>query len=171
MSDLLKAVYDYRNLLSRRDLLRMRLSAEEVARLDALEKLFEWRPEEGGPTSLPLALRRRFARCDVRVPASVKAGSTVQPVVVVNLGGGGVVVEPAPSLKRGELTVLKIRVTSIGREFQFPCQAKWLAGGLNQSAMGLQFIGVPIELRYGVGRSEDVPPYWQMGGKPPAEAA
>lgn len=153
MSEMIKCVYDYRNLLGRRDLMRMRLDAEDLHRLESLERLLEWRPEDGGPSSFPISLRRKFARFDLRVPATVKVGVLPAPIVIVSLGAGGVVVEPAPSLRRGELTVLKVKCSSLSREFHFPAQAKWLSESLNRSSMGLAFVGIPIELRYGVGRS------------------
>lgn len=158
MSDLIKCVYDYRNLLGRKELLRMRLDAAELHRLAGIERLLEWRPDEcGGLANMPLALRRRFSRFDMRVPATVKVGELSQPIVLVNLGAGGAVVEPAPSLRRGELSVLKVRCTSLGREFHFPVQAKWLSESSilpgRRSTMGLAFVGVPIELRFGTGRS------------------
>jgi hypothetical protein len=158
MSELIKCVYDYRNLLGRRDLLRMHLDAEEKHRLESLDQLLEWRPEEGGPSTFPLALRRKFSRFDMRIPATVRVGrgDSAAPIVIVNMGGGGVVVEPAPSLRRGELTVVKIKCSALGREFHFPAQAKWLSESLNRSSMGLAFVGIPIELRYGVGRSASI---------------
>lgn len=155
MRELVGIIYEYRNLLGRRDLLGLPQSTTERHRLEALERHFETTLAAAGTPIVPASLRRRFARFSVRIPAQVKVGSHFQPTEIVNLGAGGLVVKPAPTLRRGSLTVLRIKLAALGREYQFPCQARWLSESLGRSALGLSFAGLPIELRFGVGCSEN----------------
>jgi hypothetical protein len=147
MSDLVRKVYEYRDLLGRRDLLRMPLDDHEADRLETLTRLFEWRPEDLSSALLPKSVRRRFARLDVRIPATVKIGDDVWLVRIVNLGAGGAVVEDAPPLRRGDLAVLRVPMRKSGREYHFSSQVVWHAEPPGRSLTGLTFVGVPIEAR------------------------
>jgi len=131
-------VYEYRKLLARRELLGHRLDVESRARLGALETLFAADPDEQH--------RRRYARCEVSVPATVKASGRVQAVRVVNVGGGGFCVAPAPSLRPGERAVVRIVSSESGAEYHYPVQALWVRRTDGDSAMGLPFVGAPLQV-------------------------
>jgi hypothetical protein len=156
MDELVRCAYEYRYLRGRRELMRHELSVEDAGRLQELSLLWESAPDRG-PEGLPPALRRRFARCDVRVPAILKIGERERPVLVVNVGGGGAVVEPAAALalRWGELVVLRVRLPSLGREYQFHAQARWSQDPSSgrTGRLALAFVGMPLELRFGPGRS------------------
>ena len=161
MDELVKRLYDYRYLRARRDLLRLPLSEEERCRLRALEQAWQSDPSssrpDDDPAGLPASLCRRFARVSASIPASLELARTPRPVVVVKLGGGGMVVETtAPfMLRHGELALVRIRSTTLGREFQFHAQMRWQSERLRGSAhrTALALVGTPLELRFGPGRS------------------
>jgi hypothetical protein len=141
-------VFEYRTLRAHRDLLRLPLERADEVRLTALERMFIWRSDanaddssgNGGP-----AERRRFSRVEVRIPAQLRVAGSEQEVLIVNLGAGGVVIEPAPKLARGELVLLKVCDESSGRGYILPAQAIWKSHGPAQSALGLSFVGIPRE--------------------------
>jgi hypothetical protein len=131
--ELVRYICEYRALRARRDLLQLPLGEGERLRLEALQRLFT-----AGFAVVPDAQdRRRFTRLDVDIPAVL--GAT--PVVITNLGGGGLVVAPAPVLRRGELTV--VRVVENAREYFLPAQALWSQERSGRSRLGLCFVGVP----------------------------
>ncbi len=145
MTSLVHLVFEYRRLLARRELMDGELSRSSARRLASLEKLFGEEPDENKET-MGLQFRRRHARCEVRVPATIKMGGAVQAVDVTNLGGGGVRIEPAPALKRGERAVVRIVSLDTGSIYHYPVTAGWSERSAQQSAMGLGFAGVPRQL-------------------------
>ncbi len=140
MPDLLHLVYEYRRLLARRDLATMDLSEAGAMRLDALAKLFGTEPGDES-----YERRRRYARVDVALAATIAVGRQVHEVSIVNLGGGGVRVEPAPPLQPGERTVIRIVASDVGSVYHYPVEASWRAGG-GRSAMGMPFVGTPRQV-------------------------
>ena len=151
----LRSLFEYRFLLGRREILRHGLGDAEKVRLDQLGRLWQWRPEDPSGSSLPPPQSRRFARCDVSVVAALRTRGQDADVRIVNLGGGGVVVTGMPPLRPGELVLLKVRLPMLGREYQFPAQARWRSEGFGPTAarVALAFVGMPLELRFGPGRS------------------
>jgi hypothetical protein len=100
-------------------------------------------PEDTGAIRLGKSYSRRHARCDVKYPATVQMGRRVHPVEVVNLGGGGLRVEPAPPLREGERALLRIVSLERGAVYQYSVQAGWVENRAQGSAMGMPFIGAP----------------------------
>jgi hypothetical protein len=151
----LRSLHEYRLLLGRREVLRQALGAEELVRLEQLGRLWQWRPEDRGGGAVPPPQSRRFARCDVRVDALLRVRGADAAVTIQNLGGGGAVVTGMPPLRPGELVLLKVRLAAIGREYQFPAQARWRSEGFGPAAakVALAFVGIPLELRFGPGNS------------------
>jgi|GEM_PF-3333318 len=145
MTSLVHLVYQYRRLLARQELMGGQLSRSSERRLQALDKLFGEEPDEQ-TEAMGLARRRRHARCEVRVPATIKMGGQVQAVNVTSLGGGGVRVEPAPSLRRGERAVVRIVSLETGSIYHYPVTAGWAERSRSQSAMGMGFAGVPRQM-------------------------
>jgi len=144
-NNLVHLVYEYRRLLARKELTGGDLSQGSERRLASLEKLFGQEPDENSETE-GLAYKRRHARCDVKVPATIKMGRYVQAVNVTSLGGGGVRIEPAPSLRRGEQAVVRIVSLDTGSIYHYPVTAGWSERSPSQSAMGLGFVGAPRQL-------------------------
>ena len=137
MMDLVRLIYDYRSLLGRRDLARLPLDPEEHGRLAAFERRFAQ------------PMRRRHRRLALGRSAQIKIGREFRDVTVSDISGGGLLLTPAPALEVGEISVVKIIDAAIGREYHLPGQVVWTA----DTRMGLAFFGIPIELRYGGGRS------------------
>jgi hypothetical protein len=142
MIDLIHFVYEYRKLLARRDLLGARLDPDGRERLEALERLFAPGEEEARSHRVH---RRRYARCDLDLRATIKMAGRVHVVRVVNLGGGGMCVTPAADLRGGDRGVVRI-ITAAGRAYHYPVQAKWLRTTGSSTIMGLPFIGVPLQV-------------------------
>lgn len=137
--DVLHSVYEYRKLLSQQQLLGGRLAEPSRRRLAELEARLSSRA-----TSVPGAPRRRFARASTQINATLKAGGRVHPVQIVNLGAGGMCVEPAPALRGGERAVVRVASSVTGREYRYPVEARWVRGSGETSTMGLPFVGAPL---------------------------
>jgi hypothetical protein len=142
MRNILKHICDYRTLRARRDLLRQTLPADDVHRLEALELLFAFEPSELRSKALARD-RRRYMRLDVRIKARLGAGVKDIETTVVNIGGGGLVVSPAPSMRRGELAVIRISDRETHRQYHLPVQAIWTSVVKGVTVLGLTFVGMP----------------------------
>ena len=141
MTDLLELVYEYRRLLARRDLMAGQLTDSLERRLLGLERLFGSDPDDRQHRS-----RRKHARCEVKLPATIKVGNRVEPVDIVDLGGGGVRVEPAPMLREGERAQIRIVSLDTGRMYVYMVEAKWADRSSARSTMGLPFVGTPTQM-------------------------
>ena len=139
--DVLQFVYEYRKLLARRGMLKQQLEPASAERLAALEKLFAPGTDRGPH-------KRHYARCPVRLRATVKAGGRVQPVVIVNVGGGGLCVSPAPSLHSGERAVVRVFDPRSRSTYHYPVHASWVrdAADDGDSLMGMPFVGAPLHV-------------------------
>jgi PilZ domain len=142
MRNILKHICDYRTLRARRDLLRQTLPPDDVHRLEALELLFAFDPTELRSPALARD-RRRYMRLDVALRATLAAGVRDTDTRIVNIGGGGLVVAPAPPIRRGELAVVRIKDRETNREYHLPVQAVWKAVIHGETALGLSFVGMP----------------------------
>jgi len=137
MRDLLELVFEYRRLLARSEAIAGSLKPHNSKRLAALEKLFGQEPNVRGEHP------RRHARCDVRRPATLRVGDRVQSVSLVNLGGGGVCITPAPNVQTGETALLRIVADDQSTVYQYQVRANWSTGGEQDSCMGMPFVGIP----------------------------
>jgi hypothetical protein len=142
MRNILKHICDYRTLRARRDLLRQTLPPDDVHRLEALELLFALDPTELRSQALARD-RRRYMRLDVRIRARLGSGVKNTETTIVNIGGGGLVVSPAPPLRRGELAVIRISDRETHREYHLPVQAVWKSIQRGETVLGLTFVGMP----------------------------
>ncbi len=138
MTDLLQLVFEYRRLVVHRSLLNGKLSRANRLRLAGLEQLFGQDPEDRA-----VRHRRRYARCEVRMPATLQTGRRVEHVDVVNLGGGGLCVEPAPLLRKGQRAVIRMVSLEQGTAYHYTVEAGWARRTALGSAMGMGFVGTP----------------------------
>jgi hypothetical protein len=145
-NDLVAHLYEYRTLIGCRDELHEALSGAERERLDALERLFHWRAPDGTDV-LPSLVRRRMARCDVDITASILVGARRSAAVIVNLGGDGLALDPAPRLAAGVHAVVVVEDEGDGREYRFPIEIRWCRSYRQHAALGARFRGVPVEIR------------------------
>jgi hypothetical protein len=142
MGVLIRHICEYRRLRGRRDLLCNPLDHAESERLDLLEHLFGLGEDAPSPTP-PVQGRRRFTRAEVEIRATVSVGEDDVPIRILNLGGGGVMIAPAPDLNRGDLTILKI-VDEIDGPYRLPAQVMWVTPVPDGLALGLAFVGLPL---------------------------
>ncbi len=149
MQEILRFVYDYRNLFGRSHLLRMPLGDVDRLKLDALERLFDerWDPEGSGAKKQPS--QRRF----VRVPTpdldgELKVGGELRHATLLDLGPGGAGVATRASLTAGQLTVLKLDDPASGRTYQLPARVVWSRREGDRTTAGLLFTGIPVEIRH-----------------------
>lgn len=141
MKDVMDLIFEYRRLLARRDVMGVELSDRGRARLAGLEKLFATEIAANDQTS-----RRRHARVDVNVPATLRVGGRIHPVNIVNVGGGGICIEAAPTLEPGQQAVLRIVSADGDRIYQYQVQASWTQATPAKNAAGMPFVGIPREL-------------------------
>jgi hypothetical protein len=137
MRDLLELVFEYRRLLARSEAIAGSLKPHNSQRLAALEKLFGQEPDSNA------TYPRRHARCDIRRPATLRVGDRAQAVSLVNVGGGGVCITPAPNVKAGETALLRIVADDQNTVYQYRVRANWSTGGAQDSCMGMPFVGIP----------------------------
>lgn len=139
--DLLRRVYEYQRLLAQASLFGGRFGRASRERLEQLE-----RELGAGAETIPSGPRRRFARASVDIRATLKAGGRVHPVEVVDFGGGGLCIKPAPTLQSGERAVVKLTSAETGESYAYPVEARWTRRSGRTSTMGLPFIGVPLRV-------------------------
>jgi hypothetical protein len=150
MRDLLQLLFEYRRLSAKAEAFAGSLRPGGSKRLAALEKLFGKEPDGESKTG------RRHARCSVSVPATVKIDGHVQPVKLVNIGGGGVCVSPAPNLKSGDTALLRIVGEDETEVFQYQVRAGWSWRSNTESQMGMPFVGPPRVLSGSSQRADSV---------------
>jgi hypothetical protein len=139
-SDLLKTICDYRILVGRSTVLRAALEAAESDHLVALEKVLAAPPLAKG--TLPPFPHRRHSRTDVSLHATIDVGDRAIPVIVWNIGAGGLMVKHAPSLPAGARTLVTLTDSVTRRAYLFPARVVWSAAG----RMGLAFTGIPKQI-------------------------
>ena len=140
MFDVVHLLFEYRALVV--DDHNGVLTPGKAKRLRSLERLFGQDPEDScGPHR-----NRKHARCDTHVPALITHSGRTQPVDVVNLGGGGVRVEPAPDLTQGESATLIIQCTDDNSVYRVQVRAEWMSPRATRSAMGMRFVSSPVHL-------------------------
>ncbi len=138
MSDLLEMVFQYRRLKANPE-----LGSAGRSRLASLERLFGQDPEDTQTGADRPHAKRQHARCDVRIPATIQLGRRVEAVEVVNLGGGGVRIEPAVPLRPGERAVVRFLASHETAVYAYPVEATWTEGDGFASSMGMPFVGLP----------------------------
>ena len=140
MSDLLELVYEYRSLLAK-EAQEDALEAAASQRLQALSRLFGSEPSQADAEGS--VRRRRHARCDLEVSATLKIGEDVHPVAVINVGGGGLCVSPAPELSSGKNATISIVSDDCCKIYQYEVRAGWVQRSRGRSSMGMPFVGAP----------------------------
>ncbi len=138
-------MYQYRDLLGRRDVLHQPLDPEREAKLDALEALFWQRPAP--PSDAIGRERRRMARCTVTIEAIVELHGRSARGTIVDLGGEGLALESSVPVVPGDQLTVKVQDSRSGREYRFPAEVCWRRAS-ERPALGVRFEGMPVELRH-----------------------
>lgn len=140
-TELLKHICDYQALIGRKVVLRARLDAGEAARLAALEELLA----ASGVGRSDTQPQRKHERLAVTLQATLDVGDRSAPVLLQNIGGGGVLVTThgvMPPLHTGDRTLVTVKDSANKRAFLFPARVAWISGG----AIGLAFTGIPRQV-------------------------
>jgi len=77
------------------------------------------------------------------MPAILQMGHRVEEVDVVNIGGGGLCVEPAPLLRKGQRAVIRLVSHEGCTAYHYRVEAGWTRRTPHGSAMGMGFVGTP----------------------------
>lgn len=146
MHDLFELVFEYRQLLARRKAEGQGLALPVRHRLDALHRLLGREPLLGHPEGSGTFSRRRHARCDVELPASLRLGDEVMAIELSNLGAGGVCAVTAGALEVGRRGALRLVSPDSGRIYECVAQVSWSSPDGEQHLVGLRFVGAPREV-------------------------
>lgn len=147
MQHLFELVFEYRNLLVRRKTEGPTLDVSTRTRLDALHRLLGREPLPPGPSGSGAFSRRRHARCEVELSASLHVGTTAAVVELLNLGAGGVCAVIPEPLQIGERGVLRMTSPESGRVYECTMQISWVSDEAGQHTAGMRFIGAPSEVQ------------------------
>jgi hypothetical protein len=144
MFDVIQLVHDYRVLVGR-EALRLRPREHDIEKLQALDRLFAQRARDAGD-------RRRHKRYALNVKAFLRAASREASGEIIDLSAGGCVVK-ARMTAAGVGGEVLIKIATDTRTFQFPARVMWR----REQAIGVQFEGVPVEIRVGPSFSPQAP--------------
>lgn len=140
--ELLSDICRYRTLKVRHTFLRHWLDDGDQAVLARLERRFEFPREPATPVGRDHP-PRRFFRYYVHLEATFEHGKALTPVVVLDVGGGGLSVAPDPGLERGDVGV--VLVANHQRTYRFPVQVVRRMASPAGPAIGCALIGLPEE--------------------------
>jgi hypothetical protein len=147
MHHLFELVFEYRNLLAHLKKEGDGLDGTTRSRLDALHRLLGREPfRSSSPSGSGAFSRRRHARCEVDLGATLRVGTSIAAVDLVNLSAGGVCALTPTALPIGERGMLRITSPDSGRSYECAVQVSWIAGDDEQHLAGLRFIGAPSEV-------------------------
>ena len=147
MHDLFELVFEYRQLLARRKVEGQGFAPPARHRLDALHRLLGREPFLGHPEGSGTFTRRRHARCDVDMPASLRLGPGLCAIELLNLGAGGVCAVIGAELSPGQRGALRITSPDSGRVYECAAQVTWSRVDGEQHLAGLRFIGAPRDVQ------------------------
>jgi hypothetical protein len=148
MHDLFELVFEYRNLLARRKTEGQSLDPPARTRLGALHRLLGREPLSEEPSGSGVFSRRRHARCDIALTASLRMGTSLTAIELLNLGAGGVCAVTPELLPVGERGLLRVTGPDSGRVYECTAQVSWARDDDEQQHIaGLRFIGAPREVQ------------------------
>jgi hypothetical protein len=146
MQHLFELVFEYRNLLARRKTQGEALDSPTRTRLGALHRLLGREPFPGDPDGSGAFSRRRHARCEVDLGATLRIGTALSSVDLLNLSAGGVCAVTPAELPVGDRGSLRITSPDSGRIYECAVQVSWVTEDGEQHLAGLRFIGAPTEV-------------------------
>ena len=131
---LVESVFQYRTLTGKCEL-GVGLDWDEIELLAQVAQAFAPRDLRNG---------RRFRREEVSLDAIVRGDRIHDPVVVCEIGPGGIVLGDAPFITRGEEVEIVVEVDDAS--YRFSARGVWLRDDGEDYRVGLQFIGMPVRL-------------------------
>jgi hypothetical protein len=147
----LDLVFQYRLLVGKCDAGRG-LEIDEIDELTAIEAQF-------APTDddIRAAEGRRFRRERVDFEAILKGGPLNDTVRVSELSPGGLVCRAAPYADDGQLLEIVFEDARRALSYRFKARVQWLRDDVGDDfQLGLELIGIPVLVHYGVGRDEEL---------------
>lgn len=149
MDDLIELVFEYRSLLARSGADAGGLTLPARHRLEALQRLLGREPldDEGASPAGPLG-RRSHARCDIELSGLLRLRGELLPVVVLNLGAGGVCVSAPEPLAADQKAALRISSPETSRVYECMAEITWSheQSGGGAWLAGLRFVGDSCEV-------------------------
>ena len=133
MEDLFRFILEYQCLERKRSAQSGQLAPAEGARHEALRRLVTSPPEPD--SSVP----RRYARVGLSLEATYLRGDRVVPVVLRDLGGGGVALSCSERLTPGEVGVLEVTSPDDSFRGRVLGQIVWF----QRNRAGMVFTGTP----------------------------
>jgi hypothetical protein len=133
---LVEVVFQYRTLIGKCDL-GVGLDWDEIEQVTAIESAFE-------PTTDDRRMKagRRFRRESTQMTALLRGDRINDPVEVVEIGPGGVVVRNAPFVAHGEQ--VEIVMEDGDKSYRFHAEGVWLKDDGDDYRVGLALVGMPV---------------------------
>lgn len=144
MGTTIELVYQYRQLVGRCDA-GTGLDFDEIDTLTTVEHLLAVQPPIG-------ASDWRTADAEDAIPAVLRAPRLNDDVDITHLGPSGCVCRNAPYAEEGMTVELVIGDCEEAVSYRFKAQVMWLEDDGDDYALGLEFIGVPLLVRYATAR-------------------
>jgi hypothetical protein len=134
MTRLLELVYTYRQLMGRCEA-GFGLDFAHIDTVVDIESRFD-------PRRTPSAGAR------VAIDATLRSERHDDRVTLVCMGPHGCVCREAPYAREGEVLEMVIDQPGRGYSYRFKVRVAWLLDDAAEFALGLQFVGVPLLVRY-----------------------
>jgi hypothetical protein len=143
MTTLLELVYAYRQLMGRCEA-GFGLDFENIDTIVDIEARFD-------PRRTPSAGKR------VAIEATLRGERHEDRVALVRMGPHGCVCREAPYADEGEVLEIVVEQPGPGRSYRFKVRVAWLMDDADDFAIGFEFVGVPVLVRYGAAAGEPRP--------------
>jgi hypothetical protein len=137
-------VYQYRQLTGRCDA-GNGLDFDEIDTLTTVESMLTVQPPIGAGDWRTMDTSETFA-------AVLRGPRMNDDVDIVNLGPEGCVCRNAPYADEGVTVELLIADSGASVSYRFKAQVTWLDDDGDDFAIGLAFVGVPLQVRYATSR-------------------
>lgn len=135
MTTLLELVYTYRQLMGRCEA-GFGLDFENIETVMEIEARFD-------PRRTPSAGER------VAFEATLRGERHEDPVALVRMGPHGGVCREAPYADEGDVLEIVIDQPDRNHSYRFKVRVAWLLDDGDDFAIGFEFVGVPLLVRYG----------------------
>lgn len=149
MGSTVALVYQYRQLTGRCDS-GTGLDFDEIDTLTTVESMLTVQPPIGADDW-------RTADAPEPVAAVLRGPRMNDDVDIVNLGPEGCVCRNAPYADEGVTVELMIGDSEASVSYRFKAQVTWLDDDGDDFALGLAFVGVPLQVRYASARELSEP--------------
>ena len=133
---LVEIVFRYRTLIGKCEL-GVGLDWDEIELVSEIERSFT-----PGPADRRSRHGRRFLRHPVKLEGIVRGDRINDPIEVLELGPGGLVLRRAPFIARGE--EVEIVIDEGDRSYRFRARGVWLRDDGEDYRCGLQLVGMPV---------------------------